>query len=210
MAPSAYPLAFPGAFASGPILPFDVMRRTDYSRRRDVEGLLRSQSSFDAAGRTALFAGVVRVNRDACRQDVPLTRVHFGPSLSTCVGWFWLTTIQSCFHINCPFAAVLDGVPSQVLSYRLLSHAPLFEGCHVSKSGTRCHGVHLPGGNCTHTMKELSGTIVPAVDTRLAAVVNQRITRRRASRRPTRPLRCRRPLWAPPGSRLRSAATETD
>ena len=163
--------SFPPTSCAGPATP----------RGREAGGLLRSQPPFVAAGRTALFAGAGRVNVGGRRQCHPprafraLARVRFGPGLSTWFGRKWLTAIHTCLRFRCPFAAVLGGVPGQVPGDRLLSHAPPPGGWSGRREWDTHHGVHLPGGNRTHTMIELSGTEVPAADTRLAAVVSQRI-----------------------------------
>jgi hypothetical protein len=88
-----------------------------------------------------------------------LAHVHFGPSplqelvVPTCIGWLYVTTIQTCLHFCYPCTALLGGIPGQVPSYRHLTHA-----CHTGVV-MPCWWVmllqaHLLRGNYTLTVVE--------------------------------------------------------
>jgi len=90
---SAYPLAFPEAFASSAILLSESLRLVAYSLDRPPErtlgGLLRSDQVFCVPVGSSLSAGSRGWSREPTRCPRPLSdRDHFGQSLLPRVGSF--------------------------------------------------------------------------------------------------------------------------
>src|SRR4051794_2853964 len=106
VAPSAYPPAFPEALASGPIPPPGPCAGPAAPSWRGTGGYfvpdrrlspgLGWRFSPGSAGGNAGCCGAARP--DSLLKESAHDPCPFGPSLSTCFGWFGLTTIQARLH----------------------------------------------------------------------------------------------------------------
>src|SRR5258708_19777383 len=99
---SAYPLAFPEAFASSVILPSQCMWLVTCSLHRPSERalpwLLRSDHPFCVSVRSTSIRRAKGVKSRTNRYPEPLCgRDHFGQSLLPRVGSLTVTTVQSVF-----------------------------------------------------------------------------------------------------------------
>ena len=164
MPPSAYPLAFPGAFASEAILPAsrpatDRLLRADALRA--LTGLSRSWFPFDAERRIPLSAGMsarVLSDNEGSRPTLHPFPFWAGYKISGKPGKNDDDSGVGSFAYPC--SALLGGVLDRVSSYRLSS--PLHTGgCQAARMGEVLSPQHQRGGNRTHTETKLSSLSRP-------------------------------------------------
>lgn len=159
MPPSAYPLAFPGAFASEAILPAS-RHATDRLLRaaalRALTGLPRSWFPFGAERRIPLFAGMnARVLSDNEGSRPTLHPVPFWAGYKVSGKPVQNDDDSGVGSIAYPCSALLGGVPGRVPGYRLSS--PLHTGgCQAARMGEVLSPQHQRGGNRTHSEAKLS------------------------------------------------------
>ena len=93
----------------------------------------------------------------------------FGPSRETGLGWLAVTALQLAFTLVVRTQLSWAGFP---VRFRVTAFCPMHGSWQVVRLPGVGHAsqVHLLGGNCTHTVLELSGTGVPATVTRSLAV----------------------------------------